>query len=109
MSINSFVKPKEATYIPEPPIAKFLFADTRMAWLWLIVRLYVGYQWITAGVEKLTGYSIDFGSFGKSTGAAWVFNAQQGAAMKGFAMGAIAKATGPYPAVQGWYADFLHN
>jgi thiosulfate dehydrogenase (quinone) large subunit len=25
--------------IPEPPLARFLFADTRMAWLWLIVRL----------------------------------------------------------------------
>ena len=95
--------------IGEPPISQFLFADTRMAWFWLIVRVYVGYQWITAGFEKLTGYSINIGSFGKSVGAAWVFNAQQGVAMKGFAMGAIAKATGPYPAVQGWYAEFLHN
>jgi thiosulfate dehydrogenase [quinone] large subunit len=104
------IQPKSATQIAEPPIARFLFADTRMAWLWLIVRLYVGYQWITAGVEKLTGYSITIGSsFGKSMGAAWVFNAQQGVAMKGFAMGAIAKASGSSPAVQGWYAGFLHN
>lgn len=104
-----FIQPKVVTQIAEPPIARFLFADTRMAWLWLIVRLYVGYQWLTAGAEKLTGHSIAIGSFGQSTGAAWVFNAQQGVAMKGFALGAITKATGPFPAVQGWYADFLHT
>lgn len=105
-----FIQPKVVTQIAEPPVARFLFADTRMAWLWLIVRLYVGFQWLSAGVEKLTGYSIDPGaSFGKSTGAAWVFNAQQGAAMKGFALGAIAKSAGQHASVQGWYADFLHN
>ncbi len=104
-----FIQPKVATQIAEPPIARFLFADTRMAWLWFIVRLYVGYQWLSAGVDKLTGHSIDIGSFGQSTGAAWVFNAQQGVAMKGFAMGAIAKATGEHPAVQGWYSAFLQN
>ncbi|MBA2391759.1 MAG: DoxX family protein [Ktedonobacteraceae bacterium] len=109
---TTFVKsihPKSATQIAEPPIARFLFADTRIAWLWFIIRVYVGYQWITAGFEKLTGYSINIESFGKPVGAAWVFNAQQGVAMKGFAMGAIAKATGGHPSVQGWYADFLHN
>ena len=106
---DKFIQPRAATQIAEPPIARFLFADTRMAWLWLIVRLYVGYQWLSAGIDKLTGHSIDPGSFGQSTGPAWVFNAQQGVAMKGFALGAIAKASGPFPQVQGWYADFLHN
>jgi len=33
-----------------------------MAWLWLIVRLYVGYQRLLVGVEKLTGYDITAGS-----------------------------------------------
>ena len=54
MSIVSTIHPKDSTHIPEPPIAKFLFADTRMAWFWLIVRVYVGYQWLTAGLEKLS-------------------------------------------------------
>src|SRR5260370_17058659 len=62
ISIGKYVQPREATQIPEPAIARFLFADTRMAWLWLIVRVYVGYQWLTAGFEKLTGYSITFGN-----------------------------------------------
>ena len=67
MKITEVIRPKEVTQVPEPPIARFLFADTRMAWLWLIVRLYVGYQWITAGLEKLTGYSFTFdASFGQN-------------------------------------------
>ena len=103
------IHPQAATQIPEPPLARFLFADTRMAWLWLIVRVYVGYEWFTAGWEKLTGTSINITTFGKSTGSAWVFNSGAGAAMKGFAQGAIAKATGAHPGVQGWYANFLQT
>src|SRR5216683_472631 len=57
MRVFTTIQPKEATHIPEPPIARFLFADTRMAWFWLLVRLYVGYQWLTAGLDKLTGHS----------------------------------------------------
>lgn len=110
--MSTFVKnlhPKAATHIEEPPIARFLFADTRMAWLWLIVRLYVGYEWITAGWEKLTGYSISFDSFGKAAGNPWVFTGHDGAAMIGFAKGALAQSVGAHPAVQGWYAWFLQN
>lgn len=99
------VQPASATQIPEPPIARFLFADKRMAWFWLIVRLYAGYEWITAGWEKLTGHTI----FGASAGAPWVFSAHDGAAMKGFVIGALAKSTGTHPAVQGWYANFLQT
>jgi thiosulfate dehydrogenase [quinone] large subunit len=109
MKNSKFIQPEVATQIPEPPIARFLFADTRMAWLWLIVRLYVGYEWLTAGWEKLTGYSISIGSFGQSTGGAWVFSAHDGDAIKGFVAGAISQSHGAYPAVQGWYAAFLQS
>jgi hypothetical protein len=55
-----------------PPIARFLFAVTRMAWLWLIVRVYV--DW-----EKLTDYSISIGSFVEaSKGVPWVFSSHDG-------------------------------
>ncbi len=107
MSILKGVTPQAATQVPEPPIARFLFADTRVAWFWLIVRLYVGYEWITAGWEKLTGTSINITTFGKSTGSAWVFTKHDGGAILGFAQGAIAKAGGDHPAVQDWYASFL--
>lgn len=109
MSIST-IKPKAATQIPEPPIARFLFADTRMAWLWLIVRLYVGYEWLTAGLDKLTGYSFSLdATFGTKTGNPWVFTGHDGGAILGFAKGALAQATGAHPAVQSWYAWFLQN
>jgi thiosulfate dehydrogenase [quinone] large subunit len=95
ISVKS-IQPKVVTRIEEPPIAKFLFADTRMAWLWFIVRMYVGYQWITAGWEKMIG-------------GGWVFSAHDGAGLKGFVTGALAQTTGAHPAVQGWYGAFLHT
>ena len=109
MSIVKNLQPRSATQVPEPPIARFLFADTRMAWLWLIVRVYVGWQWLVAGVDKLTGYSIDVGTFGKHTGDSWIFTSHPGAALSGFLNGAIAQTTGAHPAVQGWYGWFLQN
>jgi thiosulfate dehydrogenase [quinone] large subunit len=39
----------------DPPPARLLFNTTTFAWLWAIVRIYLGYQWITAGWHKLTG------------------------------------------------------
>ncbi len=110
MRIGKYIRPQEATAIPEPKIATFLFADTRLAWLWLIVRVYVGYQWLTAGFEKLTGYSITVGNtFGTKVGASWIFTSKPGAALTGFAHGAMAQANGPNPAVQGWYAWILQS
>ncbi|GLV54274.1 hypothetical protein KDH_11220 [Dictyobacter sp. S3.2.2.5] len=80
-----------------------------MAWLWLIVRVYVAYEWLTAGWEKLTGHSIAIGSFGEATGTPWVFNAHAGTAIKGFVKGALALSTGAHPSVQSWYAVFLQQ
>ena len=81
--------------IPEPKLSKVFFADTRMAWLWLIVRLYVGWQWLSAGLEKI-----------QST--AWV-GSSAGSALKGFLAGSLQKASGVHPDVQGWYASFLQG
>lgn len=63
--------------------------------LWTIVRIYLGYQWISAGWEKITNPQ-------------WV-GGQVPAGISGFLNGAVAKAGGAHPAVQGWYADFLKN
>lgn len=84
----------KAVVISDPPFAEFLFADTRIAWIWLLLRLYVGYTWITAGWEKVTG-------------GAWL-GAGAGTALHGFLAGAIAKATGTNPAVSSWYAWFIN-
>jgi thiosulfate dehydrogenase [quinone] large subunit len=77
----------------EPPIAKFLFSDTRSSWFWLLVRLYVGWEWLLAG-------------WGKIGSDAWT-GSKAGAALSGFLNGALAKTTGLHPDVSGWYAWFL--
>jgi thiosulfate dehydrogenase [quinone] large subunit len=41
------------TMLDDPPIAKKLFGDTRLAWLWLPLRIYLGYAWLTSGWGKL--------------------------------------------------------
>ena len=109
MSIFRNVQPKAATHVPEPPLARFLFADTRIAWVWLLVRVYVGWQWLVAGTEKLTGYSIDIGSFGTHVGNSWIFTSHPGAALSGFLNGALAQTTGAHPAVQGWYGWLVEH
>lgn len=111
MKMLSGIHPNEAAQIPEPPIARFLFADTRfMPIVWLIVRLYVGYEWLVAGLEKLTGRNFAIGpGFGQSAGSPWVFTGHDGVALQGFVKGALAQATGAHPAVQGWYASFLQG
>ena len=42
-----------STVVADPPIARFLFSDTRMAPVWLLVRLYVGWAWLEAGWQKV--------------------------------------------------------
>jgi thiosulfate dehydrogenase [quinone] large subunit len=81
--------------ISEPKISKFFFADTRFAWFWLVVRIYVGWQWFHAGWEKLHS-------------SVWV-GAKAGVAIQGFLMGAVGKASGPHPDVQSWYGDFVSS
>ncbi|MDP3956544.1 MAG: DoxX family protein [bacterium] len=41
--------------ISEPKLSRFLFADTRMSWLWLVVRVYLGWEWVLAGWHKVLG------------------------------------------------------
>ncbi|HEX7042467.1 MAG TPA: DoxX family protein [Patescibacteria group bacterium] len=91
MSKNSL----SVTQIPEPFLAKFLFADTRLSFLWLLLRIYIGWQWVEAGWEKVNS-------------PMWT-GAKAGVALNGFLTGAFAKVGGEHPSVQGWYASFLHT
>ena len=38
--------------IQDPPIARFLFQSTAVAWLWLAVRVYVGFEFLSHGWQK---------------------------------------------------------
>ncbi len=80
---------------PEAPLSHFLFSDNRMAWLWLIVRVYVGWEWLAAGWAKVNN-------------PAW-FGADAGGAINGFLMGALQKTSGAHPDVQWWYAKFIQE
>lgn len=81
--------------IEEPKLAKFVLQNPKFAWFWLIVRLYVGYEWLIAGWNKL-------GS------AVWTGD-QAGVALSGFINGALAKTAGAHPDVQSWYGWFLSH
>jgi thiosulfate dehydrogenase [quinone] large subunit len=77
--------------IPDPPIAHVLFDTTRFAWLWLIIRLYVCYEWLMAG-------------WGKISGGTWA----SGEALKGYWENAVAIPAQGKPAIAvGWYRDFI--
>ena len=81
--------------IPEPNITRFLFADRRMAPVWLVVRVYLGYLWLTAGIGKVR----EGGWIGEGAGGG----------VQGFAQGALQQTGGEHPQVTGWYAGFLEN
>ncbi|MDD2694767.1 MAG: DoxX family membrane protein [Anaerolineales bacterium] len=83
------------THIEEPPAAKALFSDVRFAWLWLVLRVYVGWQWLSAGLGKLNN-------------PAWT-GSEAGAAITGFVKAALEKTGGAHPDVQPLYAWFLTN
>lgn len=86
-------KRSNPTQIPESPISRFLFADTRLSVVWLVLRVYVGWLWLQAGYEKVIN-------------PAWV-GPEAGSAVQGFLMGALEKTGGAHPSVSGWYAAFI--
>ena len=74
----------------DPPITRFIFADTRFAWVWFIVRLYLSYTWITSG-------------WGKLNNPAWV---NTGDALKGYWLSALK--VDPKPVITfDWYRAFI--
>jgi thiosulfate dehydrogenase [quinone] large subunit len=80
------------TILEDPPIARFLFSDTRAGWLWLVVRVWLGWQWLEAAEHKVFD-------------PAWV---STGEAVKAFWERALAVAPNGKPVIAfGWYRDFL--
>ena len=48
------VTPKrDQILIPDPPFARDFFQTTRYAWLWLALRVYLGYGWLASGWAKV--------------------------------------------------------
>jgi thiosulfate dehydrogenase [quinone] large subunit len=78
--------------VQDPPIVQRLLSDPRAAWLFVLPRIWLGYQWFAAGQHKV-------GDPG------WV---QTGAALKGYWTNAVAvSAAGKSPIVFEWYRGFV--
>jgi thiosulfate dehydrogenase [quinone] large subunit len=74
--------------IPDPPFAHTWFQTIKLAWLWLLLRLYLAATWIPAG-------------WGKINNPAWM----DGTAIKGFWQNAVSVETGQI--TYEWYRTLL--
>jgi thiosulfate dehydrogenase (quinone) large subunit len=91
--IEKVTDEKGRVLIQDPPIARFFFQSTIAAWLWLAVRVYVGYDFIVAGWHKLNT-------------PAWMDGS--GAGIMGFWQGALGTTASGAPVITfDWYRAFL--
>ena len=81
---------REGHLFEDPPVAKFLFGDTRMAWLWTVLRLYLGWSWLEAGEHKVVDPT-------------WM---STGTALAGFWTRAVTVEGRP-PIAYDWYRGFI--
>lgn len=81
--------------INDPPFVVDLFNNTRWSWLWLLMRLYIGYTWLSSGL-------------GKFSNPAWM---QTGEALRGFWTRAVAIPEAPArPLIAfDWYRAFIQS
>lgn len=80
--------------IDDPKLVKTLLNDPRAGWLWLILRVWLGWQWLTSG-------------WGKIGNPAWMDGGQ---ALRGFWQGAVTiPETGRPPIAFDWYRSFLQS
>jgi thiosulfate dehydrogenase [quinone] large subunit len=85
---------KKNRVIEDPPLAKFLFSDTRFAIVWTVIRVLLGLSWLDAVSHKLGN-------------PAWV---ETGEALKGFWTSAVQiPAQGRPPVSFDWYRSFLQG
>jgi thiosulfate dehydrogenase [quinone] large subunit len=87
------VTTRKGAVVQEPSVVSMLLNHPLAAWLWLPVRVWLGWQWLTAGWEKVTNQ-------------AWL---QTGVALKGFLAGSVSavSASGKPVIHYVWYSDFL--
>ena len=50
---NKIVKTQNGSVVTNPPLARFLFEDTRFSVVWLVIRVLVGWEWLQASLHKL--------------------------------------------------------
>ena len=88
------IKTRRGELVQDPSFVQKLFGDTRFGLLWLLPRLWLGYQWIDAASHKITS-------------SAWMVT---GDALKGYWANAVAVPASGHPAVAfDWYRGFLQG
>ena len=88
----SNVVTRKGEIVQDPPFLMKLLSDPRAAWLFLPLRIWLGYQWVSASLHKISSPD-------------WVVT---GNALKGFWTGAVAvSATGKSAITFDWYRSFL--
>ena len=88
------IKTQSGSVIQDPRLARFLFSDTRFSAVWLVIRVLIGYSWLTSG-------------WGKLNNPAWM---ETGEALKGFWTSAVAiPEAGKPPISFDWYRAFIQG
>ena len=88
----SAITTRQGIFVQDPPLARLLFSDSRAGWLWLLLRLWLGYTWIQS-------------SLGKLTNPKWV---ETGEALQGYWLNAVKiPETGRPPISFDWYRSFI--
>jgi thiosulfate dehydrogenase [quinone] large subunit len=90
--MSNFVTTRKGEAVQNPMIVNKLLDHKLAAWLWLPIRVWLGWQWMQAGLEKLKN-------------PAWI---QTGTALKGFWTNAVSiPTTGNPPIHYAWYRALL--
>ena len=77
--------------IQDPPIAQFLFQSTKASIIWLVLRLWLSYEWLEAGWHKFND-------------PAWMVD---GSGILGFWTRALAVNNGKPVITYDWYRSFI--
>lgn len=86
------IRTRKGTKLQDPSVVRFLLSDRRAGWLWLVPRIWLGYQWLQAALHKVTE-------------PAWVAT---GEALKGYWMNAVSiPETARPPIAFDWYRTFI--
>ena len=85
---------RKGKVVQDPPLVQMLLSDPRAGWIWVLPRIWLGWQWFQAAQHKIVSPQ-------------WV---QTGEALKGYWLSAVqTPATGSPPIAFDWYRSFLQS
>ena len=90
-AVSHILDRKGTLLIQDPPIARFLFQRTKASVIWLVLRLWMSYEWLQAGWHKFSD-------------PAWMVD---GSGLLGFWTRALAVNNGKPVITYDWYRSFI--